>query len=120
VDAVVKSKDIALEKLSETGLEISDPDFDIRGRKVIDRSGAEVGHVSSLFIDEDKRKVRMLEIRAGGFLGIGERHVLLPVDAITSVSKHDVHVSETRERIVHSPVYDPTLIETPTRDLWEP
>jgi hypothetical protein len=62
----------------------------------------------------------MLEVRAGGFLGLGDRHFLLPVDAITSVTKSEVHVNQTRERIVHSPVYDPTLIETPTQEYWEP
>jgi hypothetical protein len=62
----------------------------------------------------------MLEVRAGGFLGLGDRHFLLPVDVITSVAKGEVHVNQTRERIVHSSVYDPTLIEAPTREYWEP
>jgi len=62
----------------------------------------------------------MLAIRAGGFLGLGDRHFLLPVDAITSVTKGEVHVNQTRDRIVRSPVYDPTLVETPTQEYWEP
>jgi sporulation protein YlmC with PRC-barrel domain len=103
----------ALEKLKDTGLALADPDQDIRGRKVLDRQGAEIGHVSGLFIDTEERKVRMLEIRAGGFLGIGDRHFLVPVDAVTEVGKDAVRVSETRERIVHSPAYDPTLVEAP-------
>jgi hypothetical protein len=62
----------------------------------------------------------MLEVRAGGFLGIGDRHFLIPIDAISRVSKEDVHVNETRERIVQSPVYDPTLKVAPAPNAWEP
>jgi sporulation protein YlmC with PRC-barrel domain len=113
--------DLILAKLKDTGLSLADRDQDIRGRKVVDLHGEEIGHVSSLFIDQDERKVRMLEIRAGGFLGFGDRHVLLPVDAITNVTEGEVRVSETRERIVQSPVYDPALVEAPTpQQYWEP
>jgi sporulation protein YlmC with PRC-barrel domain len=109
-----------LERLKDTGLELEDSAQDIRNRKVVDAHGEDIGHVSALFIDQGERKVRMLEIRAGGFLGLGDRHFLLPVDAITSVTKGEVHVNQTRDRIVRSPVYDPTLVETPTQEYWEP
>jgi sporulation protein YlmC with PRC-barrel domain len=109
-----------LVKLSDTPLVVADASQDIRGRKVLDRTGEEIGHVSDLFIDRSLRRVRMLEIRAGGFLGFGERHVLLPIDALTSVTKHAVHVSETRERLAKSPVYDPTLIMEPQARAWAP
>jgi sporulation protein YlmC with PRC-barrel domain len=109
-----------LVRLGDTGLVVADASADIRGRKVLDRDGEEIGHVSGLFIDRDLRRVRMLELRAGGFLGFGERHALLPVDAITSVTKDAVHVNETRARIATSPVYDPTLIVEPQARAWEP
>ena len=76
--------------------------------------------MSSLFIDEAERKVRMIEIRAGGFLGIGERHFLIPVDAVARVDKDEVHINLTREHIAGSPHYDPGLIEEPTQSNWEP
>jgi sporulation protein YlmC with PRC-barrel domain len=111
---------VSLEKLTDTGLVLADPAQDIRNRKVVDRNGVEIGHVSNLFIDAGDRKVRMLEIRAGGFLGLGARHVLLPVDAITRISKRNVHVNETHERLAHSPAYDPTLLVETTQTEWEP
>ena len=110
----------ALVKLTNTSLELADFNQDIRGRKVVDRHGDEIGHVSSLFIDEAERKVRMIEIRAGGFFGIGERHFLVPVDAITSVEKDEVHINATREHVAGSPPYDPGLIDQPTQSNWEP
>jgi sporulation protein YlmC with PRC-barrel domain len=109
---------VELAKLFETGLTLADPAEDIRARKVVDASGDDIGHVSALFIDRRERKVRMLEIRAGGFLGIGDRHFLLPVAAITKVTEHAVHISQTRDKVVHSPAYDPALEVAPTPDYW--
>jgi sporulation protein YlmC with PRC-barrel domain len=108
------SDNIALEKLADTDLIISAPGDDIRGRRVVDSDGEEIGHVSSLFVDETERKVRMLELRVGGLLGLGQQHVLLPVEAITSVGENDVHVNQTRDRVVHSPAYDPALVVATT------
>ena len=109
-----------MQKLNDTNLTLADSRQDIRGRKVIDRHGEEIGHVSDLFIDEAERNVRMLQISAGGFLGLGDRHFLLPVDAISTVGKDEVHIDQTREHVVNSPAYDPKLIARPSREYWEP
>ncbi len=109
-----------LEKLTDSGMDLADPSQDVRGRKVLDRGGEEIGHISSLFIDVHERKVRMIEVRSGGFLGIGDRHLLLPVDAITQVTKAAVSVNATREHIANSPVYDPALVDAPTQEAWMP
>jgi sporulation protein YlmC with PRC-barrel domain len=116
----LRTKNTELRKLIDTDLDLAELGADIRGRKVLDPQGEEIGHVSALFVDEGERKVRLLEIRAGGFLGIGDRHFLLPVDAITSVGKDAVHVSETQDRVVRSPAYDPALILAPDVESWEP
>ena len=112
------SRDIVM--LKDTGLELADDAQDIRGRKVTDVHGHDIGHVSNLFIDTGERKIRMLEIRGGGFLRIGDRHVLLPIDAVTSVGKDSITVNESRERVAKSPAYDPQLIEAPQPEYWEP
>jgi sporulation protein YlmC with PRC-barrel domain len=109
-----------LRKLADTDLILDDEAQDVRGRKLIDQHGETIGHVSNLFIDTDERKVRLLEVGAGGFLGLGDKHFLIPADAVTSVENNSVHVNESRERIVHSPVYNPHLVEAPTREYWEP
>jgi sporulation protein YlmC with PRC-barrel domain len=110
--------DHMLVKLGDDDLQLDELDEDIRGRIVVDRDGAPLGHVSNLFIDKSKRKVRMLEVAAGGFLGLGERHFLLPVAAIASVSSTEVHIDQTSEKVVGSPAYDPKLSMTPLPDSW--
>ena len=118
--SVPPERSAALENLNDSALVLENPHLDIRGHTVIDRHGLEIGHVSDLFVDAGERKVRMLQLRTGGFAGIGERHFLLPVDAIVGVEKHTVRVNETRERVQNSPAYDPTLLDAPTSSLWEP
>jgi sporulation protein YlmC with PRC-barrel domain len=100
-----------LVKLGETDLTVANPAEDIRGRKVFDRGGEEIGKVDALLLDEREAKVRFLEVKGGGFLGIGDRTVLLPVDAITHIMDDEVHVDQTREHISASPEYDPELAQ---------
>jgi sporulation protein YlmC with PRC-barrel domain len=109
----------AFEKLGDTPLTLAQPDQDIRGRTVRDPKGDEVGRVSALFVDRHERKVRMLEIEAGGFLGLGARHFVMPVESVTSISPDDVFVSASLALIVHSPVYDPQLVRSPMQEAWD-
>jgi sporulation protein YlmC with PRC-barrel domain len=101
--------DMRLLKLSDTDMTVADPSEDIRGRKVRDNRGEEVGDVDDLLIDDRERKVRFLRVAAGGFLGIGETKFLVPVDAITHVGEDSVTIDQSRERVAGAPRYDPDL-----------
>ncbi len=107
-----------LTTLKEAGETLEDASQDIRGRDVIAKGGEKIGQVDALFVDTEEEKVRFLRIAAGGFLGIGERKWLIPVDAITRVAKDEVHVDQSRDRIASSPVYDPAVIATPSNDYY--
>ncbi len=100
-----------LVRLSDTNIKFVDSVEDIRGRKVFDRNGEEVGKVEELFIDQDEERVRFLEISAGGFLGLGETRFLIPVDAITTINTDEVRVDQTREYVAGAPRYSPELVD---------
>lgn len=102
-----------LTKLGDTDLTVADAAEDIRGHTVIDQSGEDIGTVDGLMIDDAERKVRFLHVAAGGFLGIGEKTFLIPVDAISSIEDEQVRVDQTRERIVSGPAYDPDIATQP-------
>jgi sporulation protein YlmC with PRC-barrel domain len=106
-----------LHRLEDSNLRLADPKADIRGRKVRDRDGEEIGKVHDLLIDEDERKVRFMEVASGGVLGIGDTKFLLPVEAVTSVAQDEVRINQARSHVFGSPRYDPNLIEQP--DLHE-
>ena len=105
-----------LVKLSDSNLTLAEPTADARGRKVLDRQGDEIGHVDDLFVDEGEGKVRFLRVAAGGFLSLGERHFLVPVDAVTRTDPDTVQVDQTLKHVTGSPAYDPALVDRP--DYW--
>ncbi len=100
-----------LVKLGDTDLTVADKAEDIRGRKVLDKAGQEIGEVDALLIDDQESKVRFLEVASGGFLGIGKDKVLIPVDAIAKIDGDHVHIDQTREHVAGAPDYDPSLAE---------
>lgn len=100
----------ALVRLKDTELTV-EPAEDIRGHNVYDREGEEIGHVDDLLVDDREGKVRFLQIAAGGFLGLGERKFMVPVDAVTRVQDGEVRIDQTRERVVGTPEYDPEVVE---------
>ena len=99
-----------LVKLSDTGETIELGDKDIRGYSVKDKDGADIGKVHDLLVDPRENKVRFLVVESGGFLGMGETKSFIPVDAISSIAKEEVHIDQTRETVAAAPPYDPNLV----------
>jgi len=101
----------SLLSIGDEKLMVNDPAKEVRGRKVLDKSGEEIGEVDDLLVDDREHKVRFLRVAAGGFLGLGETKFLVPVDAITKVEAKTVHVDQTRDHVTSGPRYDPKLVD---------
>lgn len=97
-------------KLKDSDETVASPDEDIRGRDVRDRDGEDIGKVSDLLIDQTERKVRLIEVASGGFLGIGQDTTYIPVDAISAITDDEVRLQQGREDVASAPVYDPDLV----------
>lgn len=106
-------KTTSLVKLSDSDQVLADPAEDVRGHRVYDRDGEDLGKVDDLLIDTDEHKVRMLRVEHGGILGIGATAVFIPVDAVTGITDDTVHVGEPRDRVASAPEYDPEVIDEP-------
>lgn len=98
-------------KLSDTDMTLASAAEDIRGRKVVDANGEDVGDVDDLMIDDTEKKVRFLRVASGGFLGMGAQKFLIPVDAIKQIKDDKVVVSHDRETIAGAPAYDPDVVD---------
>ena len=98
-------------KLSDTDMTLATTAEDIRGRKVVDTKGEDVGDVDDLMIDDTEKKVRFLRVASGGFLGMGAQKFLIPVDAIKLIRDDTVVVNHDREKISSSPAYDPDVVD---------
>ncbi len=102
-----------LVKLSDSALELRNPNQDVRGRKVFDNNEEEIGTVEDLFADEEERRVGFLDVGAGGFLGLGEKHFLIPIEAVLEVKEDRLIIDQSREKIVDSPPFDPKVVPGP-------
>ncbi len=102
---------IELIKLSDSDRMVGDPAEDIRGRKVQDRDGHDLGRVDDLLIDPHEQKVRMLHVAHGGILGFGATSSYVPIEAIRAIDDEVVHVAEPKQIVAEAPVYDPELID---------
>jgi sporulation protein YlmC with PRC-barrel domain len=100
-------------KLGDTDRTIPNPDEDIRGRKVVDRNGEQLGKVTALLIDDAAMRARFLIVEHGGILGIGATQSFIPVEAVTSIEEEDVQVATDVQTVAGAPVYDPEIALEP-------
>lgn len=115
------SEEASLVKLSDSELVLESPEQDVRNRDVCDKGGEEIGSVADLFVDEEHHRVRFLEVRAGGFLGLGEKSFLIPVEAVIEVDEEKVRVDQSRQEVVESPPFDTSVVPRATyqRDIYD-
>ncbi len=107
-----------LRRLRDIGETVGSADEDVRGRKVLDSAGKKVGAVDGLMVDDAENKVRFLRVESGGFLGLGETHVMIPVDAVTAVTVDAVNIDLEGEHLHGAPRYDPALVEDRDERYW--
>jgi len=70
---------------------------------VYDRDGAKIGTVKDLYVDTEDEDVRFLAVGAGGFLGLGEKHFMVPMEAVTDTSGGGVTIEQSRQKVEGSP-----------------
>jgi sporulation protein YlmC with PRC-barrel domain len=97
-------------RLSNTNLQVAAPAQDVRGYRVADKDGREVGEVTDLILDRDERKVRSLEVAAGDLFGLGRGRTLMPLEAITRISDQVVSIDQTHRHLAAAPRYNPDLM----------
>ncbi len=110
-----------LVKLSDSELVLEDPDQDIRGLDVYDSSGEQIGSVADLYVEEEQHRIRFLDVQAGGFLGLGEKNFLIPVEAVLTVDGEKVTVDHSRQKVVDSPPFDASVVPQASyqRDIYD-
>ena len=80
---------------------------DFIGTPVNTKDGQQIGKISNLVFDQEGR-IELAVIGVGGFLGIGEKEVAVPFDAVKSESvngKHVFVVEATKDELKAAPAY---------------
>ena len=57
------------------------PQRELRRRGVFDSGGSLIGHVENIYVD-DEGTFQFLDVSMGGFMGLGRKHHLVPLEAI--------------------------------------
>jgi sporulation protein YlmC with PRC-barrel domain len=100
---------LRLVRLSDASLALANEAADIRGKRVVDEAGYEMGRVDDLVTDDAGRRVYFMILKASGFIP-GEKQLIIPVDTIRQRAGDDIYVDEDHERVAAGPEYDPTLL----------
>jgi sporulation protein YlmC with PRC-barrel domain len=110
-----------LVKMSDSGFGVKSRESDIRRLGVYNQNGDQMGSVEDFYVDTQEREVRFLEVGAGGFLGLGEKRFLIPVEAVTSFREGGVTVGDSLEKISESPPLDTKIVplNAEERDLYD-
>ena len=82
---------------------------DLIHRQIIDSKEERIGFIRDLLIDEVDWKVRFLHATQGGFLGIEERHFLIPIEAVRTVAEGFVVIEPSKEQVRGGPELDPNI-----------
>ena len=107
---------IGLVRLGDSDFVPANPEDYLRGKDVYDPHGQRMGCVEDLYVDRQEREVRFLEVGAGGFLGIGERRFLVPVEAVTKVSEDRVTVEPDGTERADGPAPFDSKVGPPSAD----
>ncbi len=99
-----------LVKMSDSGFGVKSRESDIRRLGVFNQNGDQIGSIEDLYVDTQEREVRYLEVGSGGFMGLGEKRFLIPVEAVTNFREGGVTVGGSREKISESPPLDTKIV----------
>ena len=99
-----------LTKLSEFDLPLEESWQDMRGLDVYDMRDQQIGSVEDLYVDRQARFARYLIVSAGGFLGIGKKTFLVPVEEVSrNVGQERVTIQVPKEKVLNSLEFDPDV-----------
>jgi sporulation protein YlmC with PRC-barrel domain len=111
---------IGLIRLGDSDFVSANPEDDLRGKVVYDAEGQRIGSVGDLYIDRQEREVRFLEVGAGDFLRMGEKHFLVPVEAVVEVADDRVTIEPGRTEKVDGLAPFDTKVAPPPTDYASP
>jgi sporulation protein YlmC with PRC-barrel domain len=106
-----------LVKVSDSLIGVQEPWKNIHNLDVYDVHGEQIGTLEDLYADRKQAHLpRFVGVAAGGLLGLGKKHFLIPVEDMShDVGEDRVVVNHSRAKVMNSPEFDPDVV--PKRDF---
>ena len=78
------------------------PHHELRQKSVFDSGTRHIGDVGNLYVD-DNRDLQFVDVVTSGFLGLGKKHHLVPVEAITDEAPSSVTLGVDQGTVESAP-----------------
>ena len=90
------------------------PHRELRQKVVLDARGRSTGTVANLYVDEDSRQLRFVDVTTDDqhyiFLGLEKKHHLVPVEAVSEEDSGSITLRVDQEAMESAPPFpDPHL-----------
>ncbi len=80
------------------------PQAELRQRSVFDSGAHHIGEVANLYVDDD-RTLHFVDVVTSGFLGLGKKHHLVPVEAITDEGVGQITLGVDQQTVEGGPPF---------------
>jgi hypothetical protein len=81
------------------------PQHEMRQKRVLDLGDEIVGTVANLYVDEDSRQLRFLDVLTSEFLGLERKHHLVPVEAVSEEGSGSITLGVDQEAVESAPPF---------------
>ncbi len=78
------------------------PHRELRRKPVLDSRNRLIGHVANLYVDDD-RTLHFVDVVTSGFLGLGRKHHLVPVEAVSEEGPGSITLGVDQETVERAP-----------------
>src|SRR5215212_9000824 len=79
------------------------PRHEMRQKSVLDSGGSVVGTVANLYVDEDSRQLRFVDVVTSDFLGLERKHHLVPIEAVGEEDPGSITLGVDQESVQRAP-----------------
>jgi hypothetical protein len=78
------------------------PQRELRQESVLDSGNRFLGDVANLYVD-DNRELRFVDVLTRGFMGLGRKHYLVPIEAIADQGPGAITLGVDQETVERAP-----------------
>jgi hypothetical protein len=78
------------------------PQRELRQRGVFDSGDRLIGHVGNIYVD-DEENFRFVDLAMGGFMGLGKKHHLVPVESIAEEEPGSITLTVDQQTVQSAP-----------------
>jgi hypothetical protein len=81
------------------------PQHEMRQKSVLDSGGSVVGTVANLYVDEDSKQLRFVDVLSSDFLGLERKHHLVPIEALSEEDPGSITLGVDQETVESAPTF---------------